>query len=77
MTSTGRNVGLLAACQALLFTNNSTLIAINGLAGLEISPYVGVPTPPVADLVFRCENRPTSGVSEGLPPAPYGESQER
>ena len=28
-----KNVGLLAACQAMLFTNNSTLIAINGLAG--------------------------------------------
>jgi MFS family permease len=47
MTSTGRNVGLLAACQALLFTNNSTLIAINGLAGLALAPYVGLATLPV------------------------------
>ena len=33
------NVGLLAACQAMLFTNNSTLIAINGLAGLALAPH--------------------------------------
>jgi MFS family permease len=42
-----RNVGLLAACQAMLFTNNSTLIAINGLAGLALAPYVGLATLPV------------------------------
>src|SRR5687768_11513236 len=42
-----RNVGLLAACQALLFTNNSTLIAINGLAGLSLAPYAGLATLPV------------------------------
>jgi MFS family permease len=47
MDSTKRNVGLLAACQALLFTNNSTLIAINGLAGLALAPYVGLATLPV------------------------------
>src|SRR4051812_28508448 len=45
--STKRNVGLLAACQAMLFTNNSTLIAINGLAGLALAPYVGLATLPV------------------------------
>jgi MFS family permease len=39
-----RNVGLLAACQAMLFTNNSTLIAINGLAGLALAPYAGLAT---------------------------------
>jgi MFS family permease len=38
---------LLAACQALLFTNNSTLIAINGLAGLALAPYIGFATLPV------------------------------
>jgi MFS family permease len=52
MTSTGsdtkRNVGLLAACQAMLFTNNSTLIAINGLAGLALSPYKPLATLPVS-----------------------------
>jgi MFS family permease len=47
MNSTRRNVGLLAACQALLFTNNSTLIAINGLAGLSLAPYTGLATLPV------------------------------
>jgi len=31
MNSTRRNVGLLAACQALLFTNNSTLIVWYGM----------------------------------------------
>ena len=42
-----RNVGLLAACQAMLFTNSSTLIAINGLAGLALAPYIGLATLPV------------------------------
>jgi predicted MFS family arabinose efflux permease len=45
--SNWRNTGLLAACQALLFTNNSTLIAINGLAGLSLAPYAGLATLPV------------------------------
>jgi MFS family permease len=47
MNSSRRNVGLLAACQAMLFTNNSTLIAINGLAGLALAPYVALATLPV------------------------------
>jgi len=51
MNSTGsatrRNVGLLAACQAMLFTNNATLIAINGLAGLALAPYAALATLPV------------------------------
>jgi MFS family permease len=47
MNSTKRNVAVLAACQALLFTNNSTLIAINGLAGLALAPYAGLATLPV------------------------------
>src|SRR5258708_28339925 len=42
-----RNVGLLAACQAMLFTNNSTLIAINGLAGFALAPYKGLATLPI------------------------------
>jgi len=46
-SSTKRNVGLLAACQAMLFTNNSTLIAINGLAGLALSPYQALATLPI------------------------------
>jgi MFS family permease len=47
MNSTRRNVGLLAACQALLFTNNATLIAINGLAGLALAPRAALATLPV------------------------------
>jgi MFS family permease len=42
-----RNVGLLAACQAMLFTNNSTLIAINGLAGLALAPRSWLATLPI------------------------------
>jgi MFS family permease len=49
MGNTYRNVGLLAACQAMLFTNNSTLIAINGLAGLALAP-----TPSLATLPVTC-----------------------
>src|SRR6266478_8369156 len=47
MNSTGRNVGLLAACQAMLFTNNTTLVAINGLAGLALTPVKALATLPV------------------------------
>jgi MFS family permease len=47
MNSTRRNVGLLAVCQALLITNNATLIAINGLAGLALAPRAALATLPV------------------------------
>ena len=47
MDSTRRNVGLLAACQALLLTNSATLIAINGLAGLALAPTKALATLPV------------------------------
>jgi MFS family permease len=47
MNSTRRNVALLAACQALLLTNNATLIAINGLAGLALAPARALATLPV------------------------------
>ena len=47
MGNTHRNVGLLAACQAMLFTNNATLIAINGLAGLALAPHASLATLPV------------------------------
>jgi MFS family permease len=51
MTSTAGNarfnVGLLAACQAMLFTNNATLISINGLAGLALAPHASLATLPV------------------------------
>jgi MFS family permease len=52
MNSTPRNVGLLAACQAMLLTNNSTLIAINGLAGLALAPYAALATLPVTAWVL-------------------------
>ncbi len=42
-----RNIALLAACQAMLFTNNSALIAINGLAGLALAPYSALTTLPI------------------------------
>ena len=45
--NTRRNVGLLSACQALLITNNSTLIAVNGLAGLALAPNPSLATLPV------------------------------
>src|SRR6185295_19859051 len=44
---THRNVGLLAACQAMLMTNNATLIAVNGLAGLALAPNASLATLPV------------------------------
>src|SRR5919108_1534771 len=47
MNSTKRNVGLLAACQAMLFANNSTLVAVNGLAGFALAPYPALATLPV------------------------------
>jgi MFS family permease len=47
MYSVRRNVSLLAACQAMLLTNNSTLIAINALAGLALAPYSWLATLPV------------------------------
>ena len=43
------NVGLLVTCQAMLMTNNATLIAINGLAGLALAP-----TPALATLPVTC-----------------------
>jgi MFS family permease len=51
MNSTRRNVGLLAVCQALLLTNNATLIAINGLAGLALAPRAALATLPVTSWV--------------------------
>jgi len=47
MDSIRRNIGLLAACQAMLMANNSTLIAINGLAGLALAPWASLATLPV------------------------------
>jgi MFS family permease len=49
--SQNKNVALLATCQALLFTNNSTLIALNGLAGYALAPHKGLATAPVTSWV--------------------------
>src|SRR5918911_1532728 len=48
MNSTRRNVALLAACQAMLFANNSTLFAINGLTGFALAPYPALATLPMS-----------------------------
>jgi MFS family permease len=42
-----RNVALLSAAQALLFTNNVTLIAVNGLAGYQLAADKSFATLPV------------------------------
>ena len=47
MDSAHKNVALLSACQALLFTNGVTLIAINGLAGYALATDKGLATLPV------------------------------
>lgn len=43
MNSTSKNVSILAVCQAPLFTNNTTAIAINGLAGFAFAADVSPP----------------------------------
>ena len=50
--SQNKNVALLATCQALLFTNNSTLIALNGLAGYALAPQKSLATAPVTGWVI-------------------------
>ena len=47
MDRTRKNVALLAACQALLLTNNAILIATNGLAGFLLAPNPTFATLPV------------------------------
>jgi MFS family permease len=46
-----KNVAVLAALQALLFTNNSTVIALNGLAGYALAPQKALATVPVTGWV--------------------------
>ena len=46
-----RNVFLLACCQALLFTNNVTLISLNGLAGFALADNKMLATLPVTGYV--------------------------
>src|SRR5260370_38578527 len=50
MDTAKKNVAVLATCQALLFTNNSTAIALNGLAGYPLAANKALATLPVTDL---------------------------
>lgn len=52
MKSAKKNVAVLAAAQALLFTNNSTVIAINGLAGYALASNKALATLPVTGWVI-------------------------
>lgn len=52
MTSEKKNVALLCATQALLFTNNTILIAINGLAGFALASDKSLATLPVTSYVI-------------------------
>ena len=47
-----RDIFLLVACQALLFTNNVSMIAVNGLAGLALAPNMAMATVPVTSYVI-------------------------
>ncbi|HEX4326538.1 MAG TPA: MFS transporter [Burkholderiales bacterium] len=47
-----RNVFLLMCCQALLFVNNTTMIAVHGLVGLVLAPSVALATLPVTSYVI-------------------------
>ena len=51
MDNARKNVAVLAACQALLFTNNSTAIALNGLVGYALAPDKALATLPVTGWV--------------------------
>lgn len=48
----GRQISLLAICQALLYINNVTLISINGLAGLALSPTPLYATLPITAYII-------------------------
>jgi len=48
----GRQISLLAICQALLYINNVTLISINGLAGLALSPTPLAATLPITAYII-------------------------
>lgn len=47
-----RNVALLCSAQALLFTNNVTLIALNGLAGYQLAADKSLATLPVTTQII-------------------------
>lgn len=52
MNSTRRNVGLLAGCQAMLFSSSATLASINGLAGMSLASNPVLGTLPVTTWVL-------------------------
>ena len=52
MDAERKNIALLCACQALLFINSVTLIAINGLAGYALAADKGLATLPVTAQVI-------------------------
>ena len=52
MDSTRRNVALLAACQAMLFSSSATLASINGLAGMALATNPALGTLPVTTWVL-------------------------
>ena len=52
MHSTSRNVTLLAACQAMLFSSSATLASINGLAGMALATNPALGTLPVTTWVL-------------------------
>ncbi len=52
METAKKNVAVLASCQALLFTNNSTAIALNGLAGYALAANKALATLPVTAWVI-------------------------
>ncbi len=49
---TKRNVFLLIVCQGLLFVNNTTMIAVNGLVGFALAPNAALATIPVTAYVI-------------------------
>jgi MFS family permease len=51
MTRQRKNISLLAAAQALLMTNNATVIALNGLVGYALAPNKALATVPVTGWV--------------------------
>jgi len=51
MDATKKNVAVLATLQALLFTNNSTAIALNGLVGYALADDKTLATVPVTGWV--------------------------
>ncbi len=52
METAKKNVAVLATCQALLFTNNATVIALNGLAGYALAADKALATLPVTGWVI-------------------------